>query len=170
MSEKFDFDIRYSEMTDLPFLQQWIVEPNSMKWFPISSEKEMEDYTRNWIGFSRYQASLTATHLNIPCAIGTLFLMPYRKVAHECMIYLIVDPSHRKKGVGSSLLKNLLNLAENYFRIEGICVEIYEGCPAIPLFKKQGFRTYAEQKHFVKDNDQYMSRVLMDYFFKDQKK
>ncbi len=168
MTKEFEFDIRYSEMEDIAQLRNWITDPEDMRWFPVSAEKETEDYIRNWIGFSRYRASLTATHNDEPCAIGTLFLMPYKKVAHECMLYMIVDPKHRKKGVGTSLLKNLLNLADKHFSIEGINIEIYEGCLLLPLLKKQGFKMYAKQENFVKEENGYLARILMDYFFKDK--
>ena len=152
-------------MSDLPFLQTWVSNPEDTRWFPVSTEKEIEDYARNWMGFSRFRASLTAVHNEQPCAIGTLFLMPYRKVAHECMLYMIVDPNFRKKGVGSSLLKNLLNLAENYFSIEGMNIEIYEGCLLRSLLEKNGFEMYAKQENFVKEDTGYLSRILFDKFF-----
>lgn len=169
MAETFDFDIRYSDLGDGSYLKSWLSSKEDMRWFPISTEKEMEEYARNWIGFSRFKASLTATHNGHPCAIGTLFLMPYKKVAHESMLYMIVDPAHRRKGVGTSLLNNLLNLAENYFSIEGINIELYEGCPLVPLLEKKGFTLYAKQDRFVKEEKGYRARLLMDYFFKKGK-
>ena len=48
--------------------------------------------------FAAGAASLTATINHVPCGIGTLFLMPYKKVAHHCLFKLIVDPHWQRKG------------------------------------------------------------------------
>src|SRR6185295_18423587 len=100
-------DIRYTYITDAKYLKEWLKAPGVSHWFPMSTEKEIDDAAQAWMGFSRYSCSLTCTVDSIPCAIGTLFLMPYRKVAHHCLIKLIVDPNYRRRGIGTSLLKNL---------------------------------------------------------------
>ena len=55
--------------------------------------------------------------------IATLFLMPYKKVSHISMLYLIVDPKYQRKGVGSSLLKNIMHYAKK-FKLESIHVSL----------------------------------------------
>src|SRR3990167_1597264 len=101
------YDIRFSELDDLAALTQWFSQPNACDDFPFDSE-EKEDALKNWIGFSKFKASLTGTIEGTPCSIGTLFLMPYKKVAHHCSFYLIVDPLHRRRGIGTSMIRNLL--------------------------------------------------------------
>lgn len=156
-----EYDIRFSALEDLSYLQKWFEEPNVCDHFPFG-EKEKADALTNWIGFSKYNASLTGMIGEVPCAIGTLFLMPYRKVAHHCSFYLIVDPAHRKKGIGTSMVRNLLNLAKNRFRLESVHVEVFESSPIRPLLIKTGFKELFLQENFVKIEDSFRPRIVWE--------
>ncbi len=156
------YDIRFSTLEDLSYLQEWFREDGVCDDFPFGP-KEKEDALKNWIGFSKYKASLTGLIDEIPCAIGTLFLMPYRKVAHHCSFYLIVDPKHRKKGIGTSMIRNLLNLAKTRFKLEVVHVEIYEPSPLLPLLKKIGFQEIVRQENFVKIGGVPRDRLIWEY-------
>lgn len=160
------FDIRYTTLTDTPHLINWLKADGMLHWFPMSSEKEMLDAATCWIGFSRFSSSLTATIHGTPCGIGTLFLMPYRKVAHHCLFKIIVDPAHQRKGVGSSLLKNLKHLAKNYFNLELMHIEIYEGNPILHLLKQFEFHEFARQERYVKKENGYLARILLESYLK----
>jgi putative acetyltransferase len=164
MGEVPELDIRYTYVTDTPYLRDWLHNPEVQSWFPLTEEKEIEDAIQCWIGFSRYSSSLTATLNGVPCGIGTLFLMPYRKVAHHCIFKLVVDPKHQRKGIGTSLLKNLKHLAKNYFHLDLIHIEVFEGNPFIHLLKKFDFHEFARQEGFVKDKKGYKARLLFECF------
>ena len=164
MSDIPGYDIRYSVLEDLSYLESWFTDPAESVPFPFTfEEKEMP--LKNWIGFSRYKASLTGTIDQIPCAIGTLFLMPYRKVAHHCGFYLMVDPLHRRKGVGASMVKNLLHLAKTRFRLEAVHAEVFEPNPILPLLEKLSFVPFARQENFENVEGDYRARVLLEHFF-----
>ncbi len=162
MQEPAGLDIRYTYVTDTPYLRQWLEVPSVQKWFPVSEEREITDCVQCWIGFSRYSSSLTATINGVPCGMATLFLMPYRKVAHHCLFKLIVDPKHQGKGVGSSLLKNLKHLAKSYFHLDLMHIEVFEGNPFIHLLLKHDFYEFCRQDNFVKDGDGYHARILYE--------
>jgi putative acetyltransferase len=147
------YDLRYSEMNDEKHLLEWTNNPEIMKWLPAGNEEELRIFVRNWIGFSRLKCSLTATIDRIPCAIGTLFLMPYRKVAHMSMLYMVVHRPYQNMGIGTSVLKNLAHLAKNYFRLKSLHLEVYEGCPIIPLLQKLGYYECFHQKGYVHNDD-----------------
>jgi putative acetyltransferase len=153
-------DIRYTYVTDITPLREWV--KASLEWFPMESEKEIEDALQCWIGFSRWSASLTVTIDSKPCAIGTLFLMPYKKVAHHCLCKIIVDPKMRRKGVGFTLLKNLKHLARNYFHLEMIDIEVFEGNPILHLLKKSDFYEVVAQDNYVKINGANKARLFME--------
>ncbi len=156
------YDIRYSQLSDFDYLKKWLFSPGMLHWFPMSAPKEVEDAAQCWIGYSRFSASITATIDGIPCGIGTLFLMPYRKVAHHCQFKIIVSPEFQKKGIGASLVKNLMHLAKKYFHLEKIHIEIFEGNPILNLLLKHGFRIYARQQKYVKEGDRYLERILLE--------
>jgi RimJ/RimL family protein N-acetyltransferase len=155
-------DIRYTYLTDMTYLRQWINSPGTLQWFPMTTEKEVEDALQCWIGFCRWSSSLTATVNHVPCGIATLFLMPYRKVAHHCLFKVIVDPHWQKKGIGQSLVKNLKHLAKNYFQLETIATEVFEGNPIISILKKDGFEEVFRQEKYVKEQKGYKARIFME--------
>ncbi len=162
MSYSADFDIRYTEEGDLFYLKSWLDHPSVMKWFPISDEKEINDAAACWIGFYKFKCSLTAIVNGIPCGMATLFLMPYKKVAHESMFKIVVSPEYQRQGIGSALIKNLKHLAKKRFRLELLHIEVYENNPLIELLEKQGFQAIVRQERYFKDDDTYFARVLLE--------
>lgn len=157
-----EHDIRYTYITDISYLREWILVPEVKQWFPMTTETEIEDSLQCWIGFSRWNASLTLTVNHVPCGIATLFLMPYKKVSHHCIFKMIIDPKWQRKGLGSSLLKNLKHLAKNYFPLEMINTDVFEGNPILHLLKKHDFYECARQERFIKEEGRYLGRILME--------
>jgi RimJ/RimL family protein N-acetyltransferase len=165
MTSPPDFDIRYSEVSDLPFLESCFLDRGSCENFPFSFDERVEAL-KNWMGFAKFKASLTGMIGETPCAVGTLFLMPYRKVAHHCSFYLVVDPRHRRQGIGTSMVRNLLHLAKTRFHLESVNAELYEPSPLFPLLQKIGFVEFARQEGFAKSEEgSFRSRILMEHFF-----
>lgn len=162
MSEVPGYDIRYTYLTDITYLRQWVKTPGMLKWFPMESEKEIEDALQCWIGFCRWSSSLTATINHVPCGIGTLFLMPYKKVAHHCLFKVIVDPHWQRKGIGRSLVRNLKHLARNYFHLEMMGTEVFEGNPLITILQENGFNEVFRQERAVKVEGEYKARIFME--------
>ncbi len=157
-----DFDIRFSEQKDGIFLEKWLLQKGELYWFPMSEEKEVKEVVKNWIGFAKFRASLTAEGKEGVYAIGTLFLMPYKKTAHQALFYLMVGPEYRRKGIGSSMVKNLKNLAKKYFKLERLQIELYEGSSLIPILEKQDFHLVFSQKNYVKEGNVFRSRLFWE--------
>lgn len=133
-----------------------------LHWYPPSEDEELENFIRIWIGFSRYSAALTAIYQDKPVGMACLYLMPYRKVAHQALFQIIVDPDHQRKGVGKALVRNLKHLAKTYFRLELLNVEILDESPLIPLLKSLDFEILVRQEHYVKEEGSYYPRILME--------
>src|SRR5262249_28057857 len=134
-------------------------------WFPMFDEIEIDDAVNRWIGFSRYKCSLTATIDNVPCGLVTLYLQPYRRLAHQCEFGIIVSPEHRGKGIGTLLIKNAIHLAKSNFRIELLHLQVKGENPAMRLYSRMGFREFGRQNHWLKnENGDYESRVFMERF------
>lgn len=157
-----DFDIHYSKIEEEPLLKKWLSNSDVMQWFPIGSEAEMQGFAKNWIGFSRFHCSLTASHKKQPCGIATLFLMPYRKVCHLSLLYIVVDPAFQRKGVGTSLIKNLKHLAKTFFKLESLHLDVYEGCPIMSILEKEGFSKIVTQEDFVKMGGKSLARYIYE--------
>jgi len=157
-------DIRFTEMGDVKYLKEWLSEPGILRWFPMCDEIEIEDAANRWIGFCRYKCSLTATMNGVPCGLTTLYLQPYRKLAHQCEFGIVVGSGQRNQGVGSFLLTNLMHLAKENFRIELLHLQVYAENPAMRLYRRFGFREYGRQTHWIKENGIYVGRVFMERF------
>ncbi len=155
-------ELRYTVNEDAPLLKAWLEAPDMLLGFPMADPPEIEDSVRHWIGFSRYKSSLTATMNGKPCGIATLCLMPYRKLAHHCLVSIIVSPEQQEKGVGTVLMNNLICLAKEYFGIEVLYLEVYEGNRAISLYRRFGFQEIGFQKHFMKEDGKYTGKIVME--------
>ena len=156
-----DLDIRYTRILDITYLRRWLQDPEVLKWFPITTPEEIEQALTCWMGFCRYNASLTAVNGKEPCGIATLFLPPYKKVAHQCLFKICVDPEYQRQGVGSALVKNIKHLAKTQFYFEAVYAEVFTGNPLIELLKKFDFVELARQEHYFKSQNQYWGRVLL---------
>jgi putative acetyltransferase len=102
---------------------------------------------------------------DVPCGIANLYLQPYKKLAHQCLFAIIVDEKYRGKGVGTVLMKELIALAKNTFKIQVLHLEVYEGNRARRLYERMGFVQYGIQRHFVKEQEngsvKYLAKVMM---------
>lgn len=158
-------EIRYSDLADGRYLKEWLLEPSIGRWFPVHDMAEIDDAVQRWIGFSRYKCSLTALKDGIPCGIATLYLQPYRKLAHQCEFGIIVGKEYRGKGIGTELLKNLMHLAKDKFRIELLHLQVYSENPAVHLYTRMGFKEFGKQTHWIKEIDgTYTGRLFMERF------
>lgn len=154
--------IRFSRPEDAPYLTKWLNEPGVLRWFPMrEDEREIEDAVRNWIGYSKYGAGLTAEWNNVPCGMANLYLQPFKKLSHQCLFGILVSEEYRGKGVGTRLLEELMKVAKEKFNIEILHLEVYDGNPAQRLYERLGFTEFGRQTHFIKEDGEYRGKVLM---------
>ncbi len=161
MNRKSEITIRYMVEEDAPYLTQWLLQPEVLKYFPMYDVREVEDAVKNWISYSKIQAGLTAEWEGIPCGIANLNIVPYKKLAHQCLLSIVVDEKFRNKGVGTALIEDLMKLAKEKFHIELLHLEVYEHNPAIRLYQRLGFKEFGIQKHFIKEDGHYVGKIYM---------
>jgi ribosomal protein S18 acetylase RimI-like enzyme len=155
-------ELRYTVEEDALHLKKWLMEPDVLPGFPMHTEVEVDDSVKHWISFYRLKSSLTAMIDDEPVGLATLCLMPYEKIKHQALVSIIVTEKVRGKGVGTVLLNNLIHLAKNYFSLEYLYLEVYEGNRAISLYQRFGFKEVGRQPHFMKEGDRYVSKIIME--------
>lgn len=157
-------EVRYTEADDAKYLKSWLMEPDAAQAFPMQDELEVEDAVMRWIAFYRFKCSLTILKDGIPCGIGTLYLQPYLRLAHQCEFGIILGAGYRNQGLGSILMHYLLHLAKEKFKITLIHLQVYHQNPAINFYKRFGFKEFGRQNEWIKEEDQYGGRVFMERF------
>lgn len=162
--EKDPIQIRYTELSDAKHLKEWLLEPGVLRWFPMLRDIEIDDAVARWVGFSKVRSSLTVEIDGVPCGLASLYIQHYWKLEHQCEFGIIVGNGQRGKGVGSKLLDALMHLAKENFHIELLHLQVYEGNPAINLYKRFGFREFGRQTHWIKENGEYLGRIFMERF------
>lgn len=162
MSEQLT--IRFGEEADQKYLVEWLLQPGVLDGFPLYDIREIEDAARIWISYAKHHAVLTALWEGVPCGIANLYLQPYEKMSHQCLFAIIVDEKHRGKGVGAKLMRELMKLAKERFKLEFLHLEVYQGNPAIELYRRLGFKQYGVHKKFMKDKGQYIDKILMQKY------
>jgi len=156
--------VRYTTKDDGKHLSEWLKDPSISSWFPMTGNEEIEDATVRWISFSQVKASLTVEYEGVPCGIATLYLQGYKKLLHQAEFGVIVAPGYRNKGIGTFLIKSLMRLAKERFRIELLHLQVYAENPAIGLYKRLGFREFGRQTHWIKEDTRYVGRIFMERF------
>jgi hypothetical protein len=157
-----DYKIRFTELTDEAFLKEMLNDEETRKWYPPSSESDVNIFVRNWVGFSRYKCSLTALYKDQVIAVATIFLMPYVKVAHLAMLYMIVDKKFSRKGVGRSILRNINHLAKTRFKLESLHLEVFENSPIENLLPKEGYKQIIFQENYVQFKEGMRGRKIYE--------
>jgi len=156
-------EFRYTEVIDGKYLKEWLMDPSVKRWFPMADEVEIDDAVHRWVGFSRYKCSLTAVKDDVPCGIATLYLQPYKKLAHQCEFGIIIGGSYRNQGIGSELMNQLIHLAKERFGITLLHLQVYAENPATRLYERLGFKEFGRQKLWIKEDDgSFTSRIFME--------
>lgn len=164
MEDSQGLEVRYTVPEDGKYLKEWLMDPSVMFWFPMADEVEIDDAVMRWIAFHRYKCSLTVVKDNIPCGIATLYLQPYRRLAHQCEFGIIVGTAYRNQGIGSYLMNSIMHLAKEKFKIELLHLQVYDGNPAINLYKRFGFSEFGRQNGWVKEEGKFGGRVFMERY------
>lgn len=154
-------DIRYTKLFDEVYLSAWLEHPKIAPYLICEGADETRNFKQHWMYYANRKSGLSFVENDRVVAMGMFILMPYQKVKHHAMLQIIVAPEHQKKGIGSTLLKNLMHLAKEYLNLEVIYVELLGPSPYLNFFKKRGFKVYAEQKGYVEGK--VSDKILLEY-------
>jgi RimJ/RimL family protein N-acetyltransferase len=158
MSEVY---IREATEQDFDVIKSWLLEKDILQWFPMESDKEVEDAARIWVYYARLKSCFIAEINSIPVGTILLNITNLEKIQHQCLISIIVSQNYRNQGIGTKLLNYVEKVAFEEFKIELLHLEVYENNPAKRLYEKVGYETYGLHPNFLKENGGYKSKILM---------
>ncbi len=158
-----DLEIRFSDTSIEEHLREWFNEPGVLRWYPCQEKKEVEDTVKMLTSFTRWRCALTAFVKDKPVGFAVLFLHAYKKIAHQCLFGMLVDSDYRNQGIGTQLVMHILELGKKNFNLEVMYLEVFEGNPAINLYRRLGFREVGYHKYWLKEDDgSYRSKIVME--------
>ena len=86
-------------------------------------------------------------------------LVEPRRVGH--LVSIAVLREYRRRGIGSSLLAETINVMKNRYDVESIFLEVrVSNEPAIRMYKKFGFRIARRVPHYYRDGEDAYVMVL----------
>lgn len=155
-------EVRFSTEEDGEYWAKWVIDPDVERFYPMGTEKERQESVKRMQAHCKYKASLTAVYKEKVAGIAYLNLHPFRKIAHHAIFTIIVDPHVRGLGIGRELLEHLERLGKESFRLEMMHLEVYEGNPAIRLYRRMGYRIFGFQSHWIREaTGVYRGKVFM---------
>lgn len=155
-------EFRLTRMSDSIELEHWLSDFKVFNFFPMYADCEFKEAATRWVSFSRYRSSLTALIDGKMVGLVTLYLQPYKRLMHQSEMGIIVAPSHRGQGIGSSLMDEVEKMAKQQFQIELLHLQVYFNNPAIHLYERKGFREFGRQERFMKQDDgSFQGRIFM---------
>ncbi|KNC11074.1 acetyltransferase [Klebsiella sp. RIT-PI-d] len=82
--------------------------------------------------------------------------------SHVATFGISTSPDFRQRGVGSALILEMVNLCDNWLRIERIELTVFIDNPgAIALYEKFGFEQEGTGKKYALRNGQYIDALFM---------
>jgi putative acetyltransferase len=160
-----DLKIRVSVPSDKDHMIEWLSEEAILRWFPMQDMREIEDAVNVCMGYVDHQSILTVEYKNQVCAMACLYIHFFKKFSHQALFMIIVKKEFRSKKIGERLIKELMKVAKEKFKIEILHLEVYDENPAISFYERLGFEKYGYQKDFIKEKSgKYLGKTLMQKY------
>ncbi len=157
-----EISIRTLVEADLFYLTKWLMDPVVLGFFPMSNLPEVQDASKVWLYYARKNSAYTAEVDNIPMGMAILYVNAFEKLRYQSLFAIVVGEEHRGKGIGFKLLNHLIQEARDVYGMKLIHLEVYEGNPAINLYRRVGFVEYGKHERFLKDPDgTYHAKIFM---------
>lgn len=82
--------------------------------------------------------------------------------SHVATFGMSVHPGCRNRGVASALMREMVNLCDNWLRIERIELTVFvDNAPALAVYRKFGFETEGTGKRYGLRNGEYVDAYFM---------
>ena len=162
MTPKTEIKVRKSIPLDSQYLKLWMKDDVNMDAFPVQESWEVDDAVNKWMSYVRAGSSLTATINGEPVGIVTLFLQFYKSLLHTSEMGIIASPSCRGQGVGTALMKAVIDLGQKEFKLNEINLVVFSSNRAKHLYERCGFQEFGRHpKWLKKPTGEFIDRIFM---------
>lgn len=152
--------IRAMEPEDLPAFSRVFSHPDVVPqiiWPPYLALSELPERVRNTPDLRNLVAEIDGEVVGF----GDLNLFGGRR-AHAASFGIAVDPAHFGKGVGSALVREILNLGERWYGIRRFEIKVYaDNERAIALYRRFGFEIEATHRQFAQRDGVFADAYTM---------
>jgi putative acetyltransferase len=96
--------------------------------------------------------------------IGVAILNRYsnQRKSHAAQISIMVDANFHSQGIGTALMRKLINLSDNILGLKRLELFVFiDNQKAIDLYKKFGFKVEGKQKYSALKNGKYTDELMM---------
>lgn len=156
------FHVRPSVLEDAKEWYQWFRTGDILKWFPMTTQWEIEDAINISMSYMGQNGVFSIEKEGELCGIANIYINTMEKLKHQALFAIVIKEEFRGQGVGTHLTRHIIHEAKHNLGIKLLHLEVYEGNPAIHLYKKLGFVQYGLHKKFIKDeNGEYHAKILM---------
>ena len=99
-------------------------------------------------------------------AVGNIFAPDRARIAHQGELAMSVLKEYWGQGVGTGLMKGLIDFAKNTGVLEILHLQVRaDNAAAIALYKKMGFEEIGVYPKYTKINGEYFDDILMNLYF-----
>ena len=156
--------IRNLEDSDAEYLSQYLMEPEVLRYYPMSNMAEVQESIKIWKQYGRRGNAFTAEVNYKPAGMAIIYVNTFQKLSRQCLFAIVVGDKYRGKGVGTKLMKHLMHKAKHDFGVYNLHLEVYDGNPAISLYKRLGFTEYGVHEKFMREqtSDRKRKKIMME--------
>ncbi len=131
---------------------------------PSERVKRNEDHIVNMDSNTHQFVAVTKNQLGEEVIIGTAGLTVYanHRLRHCASIGIMIHKDYQSKGVGTALMKALIDIADNWLMLVRVELTVFEDNEkAIALYEKLGFEKEGVKKLAAIRNGKYENEFLM---------
>jgi putative acetyltransferase len=92
----------------------------------------------------------------------SLHVEPRPRRSHVATFGMAVSAGHQGRGVGSALMREMIDLCDNWLRVDRIELTVFaDNAPAIAVYKKYGFEIEGTGRRYALRNGEYVDAYYM---------
>lgn len=150
--------------SDAESLSQYLMEPDVLRYYPMSNMAEVQESIKIWKHYGRRGNAYTAEVNHKPAGMAILYVNSFKKLAKQALFAIVVGDKYRGRGIGTKLMKHLMHEAKYTYDIYNLHLEVYDTNPAVSLYKRLGFTIYGEHENFMREqtSDKKRKKIMME--------